>query len=417
MTILFVFLLVATVPTLYFDWRYELGRPFTYKAARIRPPVRMSCFYHFETLKYIHKTLYDGPASDEDEGPFSNGLFALAFLTISYSTRVVKLYRTSSDFFRKRLRCRAGRIVRGAMCLFVRALDMVTFRLIGPAPWFFLVECTFVGLYTNCQIAFDLYASVLSDIASLCFGFLLVINRIMSVKLAERLYLRDGNTYDPSTENSTGFGHMFSGMSRDIVDDQNPDTVLDFGQLLPLALLVAPIFSIVQCFTQKPCLEPIISPLSAGIHMNLRDSSVNNHEDKANEEWSSLRALRLRKDWRLKYLLELKGCWKRRWLPNVVLASCSGAFVLLGQLYRTLTAKSTGKMSTALMCLLFNMILTVMASGAPAYVCAVLTGWRRQHIAWLCWIYTTLAVAVNVSDLHLIQFDYEQGDYMIKWWP
>jgi hypothetical protein len=379
MTILFLLLLVAIVPTLYFDWRYvvsdrlmEGGWP-DYPL-KVHPSIPMHCFYDISTIRRIHSALYDQDYGTIDGGPFVNGLITILFLVGSYSTRVIKLFRTSSAFFNDQVRARSARILKNILCFFVRALDLVTFHAFGAGPWAFLVECPLMAAYVNCRVVVDIYASTLSDIIGLYFGCAIAIHRLFLVKRNEsRLKVVE--------------------LGMDDADD------LDFGQLLPLALLIAPVIAFI-----KPFLGAKSSDLRDHSAHDITPSESSECQESPQSDGTLTTHVILMsptektedRQTRLRHLLEVTTLREPSWYILTVISILMGMLLFLTSIYLVLVGETDSDSVSRDMMALVTFIMLAIPICMPSLVCAVLVVWQRRGTQWISWAYLAI-VATTIT--------------------
>lgn len=392
MSMLFALLVVATFPTLYFDWRYYQSS-FREEIPIVRPPMPMHCFYNAVNLSYIHETCY-GHQDWPSEGPFVSGLFAMAFLIISYTTRLVKLFGASSTFFRRNVRVQSGRLLKRLLSLLLQTLDIVTFRKFGPVPWFFLVECPLITIYMNCRLAVDLYASMLSDIVGLLFGCIVALHRLIQLKRRETAILgHQGQLYVAEKSAST-------------IHDAAP---WGFGQLLPLARLVTPIFTVGQVFMQNQLTAGGICSNNNG-HVHQIHPSAETKVSDRDYRRRSLASVSRESDNRRRrfyHMAEKDLSWTQAWVPTATRSVGITALFMLATVYRLLTGvpEYLQDVFSDLIVIAIGFALSLPVSWAPVSVGAVLTGWKGKRLNWMCCCFTAASMsATGWNYYHAIRF-------------
>ncbi|KAK0392196.1 hypothetical protein NLU13_1694 [Sarocladium strictum] len=230
-SVLMILLIIAMVPSMYFNWHdngiYDL---LSTPASAAQPATPMRCFYNHETRHYMHQKTFGHPNKVPKFAAtraFQNVLISLVFLVTSYVTRVIKLFNSSSTFFRYQVRGRAGYAVRRFFAWILWKIDTVTRHKIDTEPWYLFLENPLLTFYFFFRVLLDIYASVISDVGWLYAGTLLGLWRLVAEKQAEADFVEDERAFEEE------------------------DRVMDFGQLLPLMLLASPVFATIGTFSHR----------------------------------------------------------------------------------------------------------------------------------------------------------------------
>jgi hypothetical protein len=376
-TVLIILLIIAMIPSMYFNWHnngiYDLlSRP----ASAAQPATPMKCFYNHETRHYMHEKTFGHPNTPlkfAATRAFQNVLISLVFLITSYATRVIKLFNSSSTFFRYQVRGRAGYSIRKFFAWTLWKFDAITRHSIGPQAWFLFIESPLLTLYFCFRVLLDIYASVISDVGWLYAGTLLGMWRLIAEKEAELDFVEDPAAFKAE------------------------DRLMDFGQLLPLMLLASPIFATIGTFSHRSVSDAAVPSERIRVVEGLDDE---NHQVKAivaaNRNFDLPRtdtALeqpsvkdKVNRWNRIHHVLEDEKYWAAPWFSSALFTVCIGELSIFLVVYINLVISRGAR--TVFFQGLLAIVSILPLSTLPIQVGVALRGWSDKKVARLCWAIT-----------------------------
>ncbi|KAK9421105.1 hypothetical protein SUNI508_05953 [Seiridium unicorne] len=229
MVLLLVALACAMAPTI-LAVQYD-----TYLGAQ--PATPAVCFFNYEVADALFREGDINQGSITKTGAFQIGTVAFLILLLSFATRLVKLFETSSRFVRDRIRAPIARVLRGVLSRFITiGIDRQNMAAMFRIRLFFF-ENPALAIYLFLRICMDIYTSALSDVSWLLLSAL--------------------------------FGTIQLGIQRSSVARVEE---FDFGQVLPVMLLGAAVLPIRQAFVPLSP-EPLISTSSVNTSPSTRRRS------------------------------------------------------------------------------------------------------------------------------------------------
>lgn len=384
-TSLLILLIVATVPTMYFNWHtngiYDILGP---SASAAQPATPMRCFYNHETRHFMHEKTFghpNKPLKFAATRAFQNVLISLIFLLSSYVTRVIKLFNSSSTFFRDQVRGKLGYQLRKFFGWILRMFDAMTRHTINPEPWFLLVESPILTIYFFFRVLLDIYASVLSDVGWLYGGTFIGLWRLIVEKQSETDFVDDGE------------------------DFAQEDRLMDFGQLLPLMLLASPIIATIGTFSHRSVSDAAIPSQRMRVVEGLENedqqakaiAEAGRNPDNVTTT-TALQAplLQDRKNrWnRLHFVLEDEKYWAAPWFPSALFTICMAELCIFLVVYINLI------ISYGVRTVFFQGLLAISSmlplSSLPIQIGIAMRGWRPKIVARICWLVTVLIAGTNI---------------------
>ncbi|KAI3316878.1 hypothetical protein HD806DRAFT_541764 [Xylariaceae sp. AK1471] len=217
MTILLATLVAAMAPTttaVQFDKYYGP-----------QPSTPAKCFYS----KSIRDALYQegniNKGAITQTGAFQITTISIIILVLSFVTRLLKLFETTSRFVRDQIRARISRFLRKVFKVYIIARLDPRNRRSGFRFRIVLLENPLLACYMFLRIFADIYASVFSDVSWVLLSAI--------------------------------FGTKQLAAQRSSLEE--PDNISDFGQILPIVMLVAAVLTIRQSFMsgRKPPLPAL----------------------------------------------------------------------------------------------------------------------------------------------------------------
>ncbi|GAP92708.2 hypothetical protein SAMD00023353_9600010 [Rosellinia necatrix] len=209
-----------------------------------QPSTPAWCFYQkgITDALYHEGNINEGPVSHT--GSFQITVAAIVILGLSFVTRLLKLFETTSRFLADKIRMPMSRHLRKVLAYCVKLRLAPQAHRSGFKGRIVLWEYPLLACYLYLRMVVDIYASVFSDIVWVLLSAI--------------------------------FGTKQLSAQRALLDE--PNNIYDFGQILPIAMLVAAILTIRQSFMsgrKPPNLAPTIngclfsgesfgSPLSLG---------------------------------------------------------------------------------------------------------------------------------------------------------
>lgn len=382
---LLILLIIATVPTMYFNWHdngiYDLlSRP----ASAAQPATPMRCFYNHQTRHFMHEKTFghpNQPLKFAATRAFQNVLISLVFLLASYVTRIIKLFNSSSTFFRDQVRGRAGYFIRKLFGLILQKFDAITGHKIGPKPWFLFFESPLLTVYLTFRVALDIYASVLSDVGWLYAGTLIGLWRLVVEKQSELEFIEDEGEF------------------------AKEDQLMDFGQLLPLMLLASPIVATIGTFSHRTVSDAAIPSQRIRVVEGLDDEnqqakaiadSTRNAAHNAIEVALQQPSLADKKNrWnRIHFVLEDEHYWAAPWFSSALFTMAMGELSIFLVVYINLV------ISYGVRTVFFQGLLAIVSilplSTLPIQMGVALRGWDGKIVSRLCWGVTALIAGTNI---------------------
>ncbi|KAI0009689.1 hypothetical protein F4779DRAFT_640288 [Xylariaceae sp. FL0662B] len=207
MTILLIMLITSMVPTAFaisFDPNH---------GPQLSTPAR--CFYDSNVREALYQEggINKGPITKTPS--FQISMMSIVILFLSFVTRLIKLFETSSRFVQHQIRARIGRYLRKVLAYCIRERLEYRRRKSKAGLRIILVENPLLAVYLFLRVFADIYASVFSDV---CWVLLSAI-----------------------------FGTKQLAAMRASIEGPEDD-VFNFGQILPIMMLVAAILTIRQAF-------------------------------------------------------------------------------------------------------------------------------------------------------------------------
>lgn len=301
---------------------------------------------------------------------FQNVLISLVFLITSYVTRVIKLFNSSSTFFRYQVRGRAGYSIRKFFAWILRKFDAITRHRIGPQAWFLFIENPLLTLYFFFRVLLDIYASVISDVGWLYAGTLLGMWRLIAEKEAELDFVEDTAAFKAE------------------------DRLMDFGQLLPLMLLASPIFATIGTFSHRSVSDAAVPSERIRVVEGLDDENqqakaivaANRNFDLPQTdtalEQPSVKD-RVNRWNRIHHVLEDEKYWAAPWFSSALFTVCIGELSIFLVVYINLVISRGAR--TVFFQGLLAIVSILPLSTLPIQIGVALRGWSDKKVSRLCW--------------------------------
>lgn len=304
---------------------------------------------------------------------FQNVLISLVFLVTSYVTRVIKLFNSSSTFFRYQVRGRAGYALRKFLAWLLWKFDRITRHSIGPEPWFLFLESPILTFYFFFRVLLDIYASVISDVGWLYAGTLLGLWRLIAEKQAEVDFVEDTRAFEAE------------------------DKVMDFGQLLPLMLLASPIFATIGTFSHRSVSDAAIPSERIRVVEGLDDenqqakaiaNTSRNPDITSNEPVIQPPLVKDRTNrWnRIHFVLEDEEYWAGPWFSSALFTVCMAELSIFLVVYINLVISRGAR--TVFFQGLLAIVSILPLSTLPIQLGVALRGCDNKIVARLCWAVT-----------------------------
>ena len=225
MTLLFTLVLAGLIPTGYFDWNSEI----VFSAARPGDPA--ICFFPTNNRRGMFDHDFCRPFGMEfldcaiaGPGSAQSMIFSVCLLAYGYCTRSIKLYKPWSRAIHSCIRDPLSQLYRNTLFKAAKWGDASTSSVqLGKNLFTRLISVPALAFFLSIRVLLDLATSTLAEVYWL--GLVLIWGTFRLIG-----------------------ARNFNGMPPGVIEDENQWT---FGQLLPVLLLLSPIFNTFGLFLSK----------------------------------------------------------------------------------------------------------------------------------------------------------------------
>ena len=347
-------LLVATIPTLFFQWHLESNPcPAVVPVLRYADPVIRSEVIGASRFALLQSANFVGTVA------------SLLYLIFSFITRVTKLSDSVCMLIRQKAVSSLGRMIRVLTATALRSLDRLTRHKIPPRLWYLGIETPLVTAYSTVRVLILIYSSALFDLTGVYFGCMVALYRLIRHKKDE----------DSIAEPESSFG---------------------FGQLLPVLLLITPIIVMCQSFNY---------PASGADTSQIETQEVRRCPEP--EPKGYLLRLQHEERWkRLEYILSNGSVSKTVWFSPAAFGIFAGLLHLLRLIYTRLTNELFATNSLLIWILANELNAFVPLAMASVVVGVATAGWEKRpakRVAWVCNVLVALwYLMVLIHDFHYV---------------